>query len=140
MSQTQRHIRFALSCAGETVPRKHFGDCPEFRIYELTEDGESRLIETQTNTSPEEERHADPKKLKSVTSLLSECEVLVSGLQSPNFLRIRDTKPIQPVVTTEKTVEATLRAVNKAFDEISRLVNARRRGEHPPVILKISNE
>jgi predicted Fe-Mo cluster-binding NifX family protein len=140
MSQTQRHIRLALSCAGEIVPRKHFGDCPEFRVYELAEDGESRLIETQSNTSPEEQRHADPKKLKGVTSLLPGCEVLVSGFQSPNFLRIRDTKPIQPVVTTEKTVEATLRAVSKAFDEISRLVNARRRGEHPPVILTVGKK
>ncbi len=80
MSQIQSHIRLALSCAGEIVPRKHFGDCPEFRVYELAEDGESRLIETQNNTSPEEQRHADPKKLKGVTSLLPGCEVLVSGL------------------------------------------------------------
>lgn len=130
----ERKIRVAISCAGETVPRKHFGDCPQFRIYELSEGGGTRLLQVKENASPAEERHADPKKMEGVIGLLPDCEVVVSGLQSPNFLRIRDTKPIQPVVTEEGTLEATLAALHDAFAELYRLVGARRGGERPAAI------
>ena len=141
MSDKQRRrIQLAIACEGERVPRRHFGDCPEFLVYELYEDGEYHLIKTQSNTSPEEKRHADPEKLKGVASILPGCEALVSGLVSPNFVRIRDTRPIQPVVTKEETVTATLSALGKAFEELFDLVRARRRGERPAVILTIGNK
>lgn len=133
----RRRIQLAIACEGEAIPRKHFGDCPQFRVYELYENGEYRLIKTQDNTSPEEQGHADPKKLKGVTGLLSGCEAVVSGLLSPNFMRMRDTKPIQPVVTQEETVEGTLHALGRGFEELFGLVTARRQGEHPAVILEI---
>jgi len=139
MSEGRRILRVAISCAGETVPRKHFGDCPEFRIYELSESSEARLLEVKDNTSPEEERHADPKKLKGVIGLLPECDLVVSGLESPNFMRIRDTKPIQPVVTDEETVDATLKALHRAFEDLYGLIEARRRGEFPAVIPRVRN-
>jgi len=138
MSDKQRRrIQLAIACEGEAIPRKHFGDCPEFLVYELYEDGECRLIKTQSNTSPEEQGHADPKKLKGVTGLLSGCEAVVSGLLSPNFIRMRDTKPIQPVVTQEKTVSEALAALGESFEELFDLVSARRRGERPAVILQV---
>ena len=136
-NEHRRRIQLAIACEGEAIPRKHFGDCPEFRVYELYENGEYHLIKTQDNTSPEEQGHADPKKLKGVTGLLPGCEVLVSGLQSPNFAHIRDTKPIQPVVTQEETVAGTLRALGKGFEELFSLVSARRQGERPSVILQV---
>ncbi|MEA3239429.1 MAG: NifB/NifX family molybdenum-iron cluster-binding protein [Candidatus Bipolaricaulota bacterium] len=138
-NEQRRRIQLAIACEGQQVPRRHFGDCPEFLVYELHEDGEYRLIKTQSNTSPEEKRHADPEKLKGVAGLLSGCEVLVSGLQSPNFARIRDTRPIQPVVTKEETLAGTLSALGKAFEELFQLVSARRRGERPAVILTVAN-
>jgi len=138
MSQEElRRIQLAIACEGEAIPRKHFGDCPEFLVYELYEDGEYRLMETIDNTSPEEERHADPKKLKGVTSLLPGCEAVVSGLISPNFMRMRDTKPIQPVVTKKETVAETLAALAESFEDLFGLVSARRQGERPKVILEI---
>ena len=133
----RRVIQIAISCDGELIPRKHFGDCPQFRVYELYENGEFSLIKTQDNTSPKEQGHADPKKLKGVTSLLPGCEAVVSGLASPNFVRIRDTKPVQPVVTKEETVSGALRALGGAFEELFNLISARRQGEHPAVILTI---
>ncbi len=139
-NEHRRRIQLAIACEGEEIPRKHFGDCPEFRVYELYENGEHHLIRTQSNTSPEEQKHADPKKLKGVAGLLSGCEVLVSGLQSPNFASIRDTRPIQPVVTQEETVAGTLRALGKGFEELFGLVSARRQGEHPAVILAIGDK
>ena len=138
MARGKRTIRLAISCDGEIVPRRHFGDCPQFRIYEISEGGEARLIEVRNNTSPKEERHADPKKLKGVIALLPDCDVVVSGLKSPNFLRIRDTKPIQPVVTDEETVDATLKALHRAFEDLYGLIEARRRGERPSVIPTVS--
>ena len=139
-SEQQRMIQLAIACDGEQIPRKHFGDCPQFRVYELYEDGEYRLVKTQDNTSPEEKRHADPNKMKGVTSLLPGCEVLVSGLTSPNFVRMRDTKPIQPVVTREETVADTLNALGAIFDDLFQLVIARRQGERPAVILTIGRK
>jgi len=136
-NEHRRRIQLAIACEGEAIPRKHFGDCPEFLVYELYEDGECRLIKTQSNTSPEEQGHADPKKLKGVTGLLSGCEAVVSGLLSPNFIRMRDTKPIQPVVTQEKTVSEALAALGESFEELFDLVSARRRGERPAVILQV---
>ena len=138
MTQGKRKIRVAISCDGGSVPRKHFGDCPEFRIYELSESSEARLLEVKDNTSPEEERHADPKKMKGVIALLPACELVVSGLESPNFLRIRDTKPLQPVVTERETVEETLGAIQRAFNDLYGLIEARRRGERPSVIPTVS--
>lgn len=141
MSEGQRRrIQLAIACDGEQILHRHFGDCPEFRVYELYEDGEYRLIRTRDNTSPAEQQHADSKKLKGVTSLLPGCEVLVSGLASPNFVRMRDTKPIQPVLTTEETVSGALRALVKVFEELFDLVSARRQGEHPAVILEIGKD
>jgi len=138
--EQKRKIQLAIACEGEQIPRRHFGDCPQFRVYELYEDGTYRLVKTQKNTSPEEKRHADPEKLKGVAGLLSGCEALVSGLVSPNFVRIRDTKPIQPVVTKEDTVDGTLKALGAAFDNLFGLVNARRQGEHPSVILELGQK
>ena len=135
-----RKIQLAIACEGERIPRKHFGDCPQFRVYDLYEDGKYHLIKTQDNTSAEEKRHADPEKLKGAASILPGCEALVSGLASPNFVRVRDTKPIQPVVTEEETVAGTLSALGAVFEELFSLVSARRQGEHPPVILKIGKK
>jgi len=106
-------------------------------VYELYENGEYHLVETIDNTSPEEERHADPKKLKGVTGLLSGCEAVVSGVLSPNFMRMRDTKPIQPVVSKKETVAETLAALAESFEDLFRLVSARRQGERPEVILQV---
>ena len=141
MSDEQRRmIQLAIACDGKRIPRKHFGDCPQFRVYEFYGDGEYRLIKTQDNTSPEEQQHADPKKLKGVTELLPGCEAVVSGLLSPNFMRMRDTKPIQPVITHDETVSKTLVALREAFDELFDLVSARRQGERPGVILEIGDK
>jgi len=138
MSQEERRrIQLAIACDGEEIPRRHFGDCPQFRVYELFDDGQWRLLNTRDNTSPEEEGHADPKKLKGVTSLIPGCEAVVSGLASPNFVRMRDTKPIQPVVTKKETVAETLVALVGSFEDLFGLVSARRQGERPEVILEI---
>ncbi len=138
MSQEERRrIQLAIACDGEEIPRRHFGDCPQFRVYELFDDGQWRLLNTRDNTSPEEEGHADPKKLKGVTSLIPGCEAVVSGLASPNFVRMRDTKPIQPVVTKKETVAETLVALVRSFEDLFGLVSARRQGERPEVILEI---
>lgn len=140
INERRRSIKLAIACDGTRVPRRHFGDCPQFRVYELYDDGEHRLIETLNNTSPKERRHADPKKMNGVMSLLPGCEAVVSGLASPNFVRLRDTKPIQPVVTQEETVSTTLDALGSAFEELFQLVSARRQGERPAVILTIDSK
>jgi len=136
----KRSIKIAISCDGDTVPRRHFGDCPSFKVYELYDDGDCQLVCVEENTSPEEQMHADPKKLKEVTNILQGCEAMVSGLASPNFVRMRDTKPIQPVVTRKETVSETLGTLADAFEDLFDLVELRRRGDYPKVILTIGSK
>lgn len=132
--ENKRMLRIAVGCEDGKVPRKHFGDCPEFRVYELCEDGTYKLIETRPNASPAERQHADPNKLKGVLGELSGCEVVISGLLSPNFIRMRDTKPVQPVVTKLNKIPALMQALHAEFEKLFPLVLARRRGEHPQEI------
>ncbi len=127
----KRVLRIAVGCDAGRVPRRHFGDCSEFRIYELFEDGTYNLIEVKPNTSPEERRHADPNKLRGVLGELQGCEIVVSGLLSPNFVRMRDTRPVQPVVTELEEIPALMQAAHAEFERLFSLVLARRRGGRP---------
>ncbi len=134
MTDNDKTLCIAVGCENGKVPRKHFGDCPEFYVYRVHADGTYQFIAAKRNLSPEEKQHADPNKLKGVLGELSECEVVVSGLLSPNFIRMRDTKPVQPVVTSITEIDAVLRAITTAFDQLFELVTARRRGERPQTI------
>ncbi len=134
MTDSNKTLCIAVGCENGKVPRKHFGDCPEFHVYKVHADGTYQFIAAKQNLSPEEKQHADPNKLKGVLGELSGCEVVVSGLLSPNFIRMRDTKPVQPVVTHIADVDALMRAIASAFDQLFNLVTARQRGERPQTI------
>jgi predicted Fe-Mo cluster-binding NifX family protein len=131
---SKRRLQIAISCDGEAIPHRHFGDCPEFRIYEIFDDGTYRLLEKKLNTSPEERKHADKRKLKGVIGMLPGCEVVISGQLSPNFLRMRKGLPVQPSVTTARDIESLLGVLKDSFDALFNLVTARRRGEYPAEI------
>ncbi len=131
---SKRMLRIAIGCEDGVIPRKHFGDCREFHVYEIYEDRTYRLVEVKPNLSPAERQHADPHKLKGVLEELSGCEVVVSGLLSPNFIRMRDTKPVQPVVAHIAEIDALIPTILSAFDQLFELVAARRRGERPQTI------
>ncbi len=132
--EEKRKLRLAIGCDDGVIPRKHFGDCSEFRIYDLFDDGTYELIEVKPNRSPEERQHADPNKLKGVLGELTGCEIVISGLLSPNFLRMRDTKPVQPVVTKFAEIPDLMSAAHANFEKLFSLVLARRHGEHPQEI------
>ncbi len=134
MTDGDKTLCIAVGCERGKVARKHFGDCPEFHVYKVHADGTYQFITTKQNLSPEEKQHADPNKLKGVLGELSGCEVVVSGLLSPNFIRMRDTKPVQPVVTSITDIDALLHAITATFDQVFALVTARRRGERPQTI------
>ncbi len=130
----KRKLRAAIGCDEGAVPRKHMGDCSEFCIYDVYEDGTYELVTRKPNTLPEEKQHADPAKLQQALKELADCEVMVSGLLSPNFIRMRDTKPVQPVVVKPGTLEEAMKLLHENFDHIYSLVEARRRGERPKEI------
>ena len=130
----KRKLRVVVGCDEGKVPRKHLGDCLEFCIYDVYEDGSYQLIETKPNTLPEEKQHADPAKMQQALKELAGCEVMVSGLLSPNFIRMRDTKPVQPVVIQFPEIEDVMRILHENFDHIYSLVEARRQGERPKEI------
>jgi len=131
----KRKLRVVIGCDEGQVPRKHLGDCGEFCIYDVYEDGSYELVEKRPNTLPEEKQHADPEKLNRALKELAGCEVMVSGLLSPNFIRMRDTKPVQPVVVHGRPqIPDVMQALHENFDHIYALVEARRKGERPQEI------
>ncbi len=120
------------------VFKGHMGDSDEFMIYEMSENGEWKLLEKRKNTPFEEEGHGSQKKMQHILQIVGDCDVFVGGVLSPNFLNLRDKKPIQPVVSKFPSIEDSLRALSKEFKTIHELVQKRKAGEHPRAIPLLS--
>lgn len=134
-----RKVRIALgSNDGEQIIPDHMGTAKDFYIFDLFEDGRSVLVEKRNNTSPKEDesksKHGDVRKLKAAMSILEDCDVVVGRRGSPNFVRMRDHTPFQPVVTRLDALPRSMLALAKCFEEIHGLVERRKRGERPQAI------
>ncbi len=100
----------------------HFGDSPEFWIYELQGD-KWVLVEKRKNTTGEEEEHeehhGDPRKFQRVMDLLKDVDVLLAYRMGPNYLRIKEkTRKIVVFAGTrdlEKGLAKALQVVRGAF-------------------------
>mgnify|MGYP003681941673 CR=1 FL=1 len=84
-------MKIKLACGTDNeieFTNKHFGSSKYFLIYEFdleTKDlGFLRRIE---NFTPEEEKHGDIKKAKSLSELLNNVFVLVAFRYGPNIIR-----------------------------------------------------
>ena len=122
----------------ETIFKGHMGDSKEFMIYDLSEEGDYKLVEKRESIPFEEREHGSQKKMEHILKIVGDCEVFIGNVLSPNFLNIRDKKSIQPVVSKISSVEELLKAVSKEFKVIYDLVQMRKRGERPHVIPEIS--
>ena len=109
-----------VACAtddGEKFITRHFGDADYYYIYEI--DGEKADFVTKIdNTSVEEERHADPKKAKSIVKILKEKNVHcgVSCAFGPNIKRVK--KHIVPVIMEKENIEEGLENMLNNFSKI----------------------
>ncbi|HAK46487.1 MAG TPA: dinitrogenase iron-molybdenum cofactor biosynthesis protein [Spirochaeta sp.] len=76
---------------GKTTNNKHFGDADFYYIYEINEEGHRFIKSIDNSTDVENESHADPRKAKSVTAILSAEKVntAVAKVFGPNLKRIR---------------------------------------------------
>ncbi|MEA3504047.1 MAG: NifB/NifX family molybdenum-iron cluster-binding protein [Bacteroidota bacterium] len=75
---------------GKTYIDRHFGDAEHYDIYEVSSE-ETKFVKRISNTTEEEEGHADPKKAKGVAGLFKEdnVHVVVSKIFGPNIKRIK---------------------------------------------------
>ncbi|MDC7225323.1 MAG: NifB/NifX family molybdenum-iron cluster-binding protein [Spirochaetales bacterium] len=76
---------------GITTNNRHFGDADYYFIYEITEDGYHFIKKIGNSTDVEGETHADPRKAKNVTEMLSAEKVntAVARVFGPNLKRIK---------------------------------------------------
>ena len=121
---------------GANIIPDHMGTAQDFYIFDLFEDGRSRLVEKRANTSPQEEEgvHGDPKKLAVASDIFADCDVVLGRRGSPNFVRMRDNSRFQPVLTDVASLSDSMVGLAETFDEVYALVERRRRGERPQVI------
>ncbi|MGM0409359.1 MAG: NifB/NifX family molybdenum-iron cluster-binding protein [Bacillota bacterium] len=121
-----------IACAtddGEKFVNRHFGDADYYYIYELDEK-KAEFITKIDNNSVEEEKHADPKKAKSVVQILKEEDVQcgVSCAFGPNIKRVK--KHIVPIIMENNNLEEGLKNLVSKFSDIEKSWKKGKNREH----------
>jgi len=101
-------IKLACGTDNETeFTTEHFGSSKYFLIYEFNlETKDLKFLNKIENSTPEEEKHGDTKKAKSVSELLKNIFVFAAFRYGPNIIRIK--KRFVPIISREKNIEKTL--------------------------------
>lgn len=113
-----------VACAtddGKGFISRHFGDAQQYEIYQWN-DNQFNYLKTISNTSEEEEGHADPKKAKHIMDLLLESNVDVglTKVFGPNIKRIK--LRLVPVLISTDDIEAGLAVLKDHFTEVSEAI------------------
>jgi len=111
-------IKLACGTDNETeFTNGHFGSSKYFLIYDFDlETKDLRFLKRIENSTQEEEKHGDIKKVKSVSELLKNVFVLVAFRYGPNIIRIK--KRFIPIISREKNIEKTLNKVKLCSNKI----------------------
>lgn len=113
--------KIRIACAtddGKNLIKEHFGDASLFMIYEMDVDtGSYEFIERIENRSPEEKKHGDPAKAKSISEILDGPQVLLAYAMGTNIVRIR--KKFCPVISREVDIEKALEELKGKLDLLS---------------------
>ena len=125
-------MSLTIACAtddGEKFISRHFGDADYYYIYKIDEE-KSEFITKINNTSVEEEKHADPKKAKSIVSILKEKNVNcgVSCAFGPNIKRVK--KHIVPVIMKEEDMKDGIQKLVDNFKSLEKSWNEGKNREH----------
>jgi len=124
-----------IACAtddGVHLTKEHFGSAKFYLIYEL--DGAAKqisFVEKIENTSPEEQEHGDPKKARSVSSILKDAKVLLCCAMGKNVVRMR--KQYCPVISKETYIEKALDLLKEKYDVLVQEIE-RQPGENREII------
>jgi len=119
-------MKIKLACGtdnGSEFTNEHFGSSKYFLIYELNlETKDLEFLNKIENSTPEEEKHGDTKKAKSVSELLKNIFVFSAFRYGPNIIRIK--KRFVPIISREKNIRKTLNKIkllsNKIKSEIEK--------------------
>ncbi|MDY0234774.1 MAG: NifB/NifX family molybdenum-iron cluster-binding protein [Gudongella sp.] len=109
-----------IACAsddGKSFVSRHFGDAQQYKIYEWS-NNKFNYLKTITNTSEEENGHADPKKAKYIMEMLLKADVDVGLAKNfgPNIKRVKE--KLVPVLVSTNEIEKGLAEVEKHFKEV----------------------
>jgi len=109
-----------FACAsddGKNFVSRHFGDAQQYVLYEWSND-KFTYVRTITNTSEEEEGHADPKKAKSIMNLLLKANVSVGVNKNfgPNIKRVKE--KLLPVLVSSDDIEEGLEVISNHIEEV----------------------
>ena len=125
-------MSLTIACAtddGEKFITRHFGDADYYYIYKIDNEN-AEFITKISNTSVEEEKHADPKKAKSIVKILKEKNVHcgVSCAFGPNIKRVK--KHIVPVIMKEEDMETGIQKLIDNFTSLEKCWNDGKNREH----------
>ena len=114
---------------GQNFINKHFGEANKYQIYEFNNDN-YKYIKSIQNNSITEEKHADPKKAKSIVKILKEKNVHcgVSCAFGPNIKRVK--KHIVPVIMKEEDMETGIQKLIDNFTSLEKCWNDGKNREH----------
>ncbi|MEA3495069.1 MAG: NifB/NifX family molybdenum-iron cluster-binding protein [Bacteroidota bacterium] len=93
---------------------RHFGDSDYYYIYEISSN-KIEFIKKISNTTEEEEIHADPKKAKGVVTMLKDdsVKVVVSKIYGPNIKRIN--KKFVCILMNDKNISDSIKTIQEKF-------------------------
>lgn len=103
---------------GKTTIKKHFGDADYYYIYEVSAEQFHLLKKIDNSSDVEEERHADPRKAKSVAAVLSSENVntAVAKVFGPNLKRIKS--KFVCVIVNDEQIEDAVKKVQQRCQDI----------------------
>ncbi|QEE14814.1 hypothetical protein DSAG12_00631 [Promethearchaeum syntrophicum] len=74
----------------EIFNKGHFGESKKFFVYQYNIHSKKlELLNSYTNTSPEEKKHADPDKARNVSSIIGEVDCILAHALGQNIIRMR---------------------------------------------------
>jgi predicted Fe-Mo cluster-binding NifX family protein len=105
---------------GKNFINNHFGEADQYYIYTITNKS-YQFIKSAANNSIEEEKHADPKKAKSIIKILKKegVQVVCNLAFGANIKRVK--KNLVPVITSETTLEVGLEELVANYEQLLQL-------------------
>jgi hypothetical protein len=126
----ERLAVIAGTASDGTLWSKHFGDAEVFVKYYLYPDKEPDFTgEMENKARAVDEQHNSSGKLSEVIKQLGSCDCVAAVAMSPNFKKMAEEKPIQPVVVKVEKIEELLLALQQNYSLLASLVIKRKNGE-----------